>query len=97
MNGLNKWHYIQFTQYTLYFGNSGNILKLVAYYLIKHKINTVLIIKLFEFLFGNACFTLSPFHKKELSDCPVDAIRMAVNFLYSYVIINLKIDKCTVK
>jgi hypothetical protein len=31
--------------------------------------------------------------KKELSDCPVDAIRMAVSFLYSYVDINLKILK----
>jgi hypothetical protein len=53
--------------------------------------------KLSKFLFGNACITISPFHKKELSDCPVEAIRMAVSFLCSYVDINLKILKCTVK
>jgi hypothetical protein len=43
--------------------------------------------KLSEFLFGNAynTHTHSPFHKKELSDCPVDANRMAVSFLYKYV------------
>jgi hypothetical protein len=38
-----------------------------------------------------------PFHKKDLSDNPVDAIRMAVNFLYSYGDINLKTLKGTVK
>jgi hypothetical protein len=46
--------------------------------------------------------TLSALHfhhfmKQELSDCPVDAIRMAVSFLYRYVDINFKILKCTVK
>jgi hypothetical protein len=35
------------------------------------------------------------FIRKELSDCPVDAIRMAVSFLYIYVDINLKILKYT--
>jgi hypothetical protein len=37
------------------------------------------------------------FIKKELSDYPVEAIHMAVSFLYRYVDINLKILKCTVK
>jgi hypothetical protein len=37
------------------------------------------------------------FLKKELSNYPVDAIRMAVSFLYSYVDINLKILKCSMK
>jgi hypothetical protein len=52
--------------------------------------------KLSEFLFGNALH-FHHFSKKDLSDCPVDAIHMAVSFLYSYVDINLKILKCTVK
>jgi hypothetical protein len=37
------------------------------------------------------------FIKKELSDYPVNAIRIAVSFLYSYVDINLNILKCIVK
>jgi hypothetical protein len=55
--------------------------------------------KLSEFLFGNASLALHfmRFIKKELSDFPVVAIRIAVNFLYSYVDINLKILKCTTK
>jgi hypothetical protein len=36
-------------------------------------------------------FRFHHFIKKELSDCPVNAIHMAVNFLYSYYVdINLK-------
>jgi hypothetical protein len=47
--------------------------------------------KISEFLFGNTCISLSAFPKKrDLSDCPVDAIRMAVSFLYGYADINLK-------
>jgi hypothetical protein len=42
--------------------------------------------------------TLSAFHKKKhLSDCPVGAIRMAVNCPSSYVDINRKILKCKPK
>jgi hypothetical protein len=63
----------------------------------KRQLNTILYFllyifhsKLSECLFGNTCITLTAFHKKNLSVCPVDAILMAVDFLYSYVDINLK-------
>jgi hypothetical protein len=48
-------------------------LKLVAYYWIKHKHLIALHFshsKLSEFLFGNACITLSPFQKKRTVRLP---------------------------
>jgi hypothetical protein len=41
----------------------------------------------FHYFIQKELFTI----QKELSDCPVDAIRLVVSFPYSYVEINLKI------
>jgi hypothetical protein len=75
-------------------------LKLVACYLINHKkfnCSTFFIVNYQNFCLATLALYFQHFIKKELSDYPVDAIRMAVCFLYSYIDINLKILKCPVK
>jgi hypothetical protein len=77
--------------YVVYCGIETKISSLLLNKLSKFNCSTFFIVNYQNFCLATLTLYFHHFIKKELSDYPVVAIRMAVSFLYSYVDINLKI------